>query len=39
MRPYRIALANLAYPASPADAVTHAKGAITRAGMAGAGVV
>jgi predicted amidohydrolase len=39
MEPYRIALANLPYPASPDESVALAVDAIARAGVEGAGVV
>ena len=39
MSAFRVALANLAYPASPAAAVAAAEGAIADAGRAGAGLV
>ena len=39
MAPFRIALANLPYPSSPADSVVRAEAAIARAAVEGAGLV
>ena len=39
MEPFRIALANLAYPRTPGEAIVLAEQAITQAGLAGAAIV